>query len=96
MAIQLAMIDGIKYKPLSEKEKELRRFCNKFQRWSDKKAQDGLTADGKCGYMNCCNYCKGSFEKNPCAKAMRYFLKVEKINIDLSKPFEDIMEVLDY
>lgn len=94
---QLVMISGIKpYKTPSQKEKELRSFCGKFQRWSDKKSQIGTTADGKCGYMNCCNYCKSSADKNPCAKAMRYYLKAEKIAIDLSQSFEKVMEVLDY
>ncbi len=97
MSEQLAMFSGLKpYKTPSQKEKELRSFCGKFQRWSDRKSQIETTADGKCGYMNCCNYCKSSGEKKPCAKAMRQYLKVEKIDIDLSQPFEKVMEVLDY
>ena len=95
--MQLSMFDGVKpYKTLSQKEKELRSFCSKFQRWSDKKAQEETTADGKCGYMNCCNYCKSAGERTPCEKAMRAYLKTEKINIDLSKSFEEVMKILDY
>lgn len=94
---QIAMIDGLKpYKQPSRREKELRSFCGKFQRWSDKQAQDETTADGKCGYMRCCDYCLSSVEKNPCAKAMRAYLRKENINIDLSKPFNEIMKELDY
>lgn len=38
---QLVMISGIKpYKTPSQKEKELRSFCGKFQRWSDKQWED--------------------------------------------------------
>ena len=102
---QMVMFDGISLSRTTQRERELKSFCLKFQRWSDKQKDNESTHYGKCGYMRCCDYCEDVGAKNPCAKAMRKFLKLKKVDwsvykalidvIDLSQPFEKIIEDLD-
>ena len=54
-------------KPKTDKQK--RNWENRFQRWSNKMADDGTTPEGKCGYGLMCDYCSDNNIGRPCVRA---------------------------
>ena len=79
------MIDlwGNETKPFKKQiNKAKRNFENRFQRWSDKQAQDETTSNGKCGYGFICDYCDGKHNGRECIRALNSALKDKKLIIN--------------
>lgn len=73
-------------------DKERKNWENRFQRWSDRKAQDGATPDGKCGYGKICEYCENNDYGRPCVRALKAYAKntgyiINYDSDDFYKPF---------
>lgn len=80
-------IDGLppKDSKITADKNARRRWEKGFQRWSDKKAQDGSTPLGKCGYGSMCDYCTDNCYGSPCVRALNAMCKERKIAIDYTK-----------
>ena len=67
------------------------RWQYRFQRWSNKESQNGLTSRGKCGYGTMCDYCDNNTYGNPCVRALNKMLKEKCLSIDYGiADFDDI------
>lgn len=78
-----------------EEKKKKRKWENAFQKWSDEQWQDGLTANGKCGYGEICDWCDGFFAEykhgRPCVRALNSMCREKGITIDYNNyNFEEI------
>lgn len=75
------------YTPLKPINKEKRNWENRFQRWSNKNLNDGLTSYGKCGYSHICDYCADNGYGRPCVRALNAYCKDKKKQIDYTDTF---------
>ena len=86
---QLTMFDMPK-KDNTDKNKR-RRWEYAFQKWSDKMMLDGTTPLGKCGYGDCCDYCRDNIVGRPCVRAYNAMCREKGITPDYdNKNFEEI------
>ena len=69
-------------KQSTEYDKKKRRWERGFQKWSDKKAIDGLTYYGSCGFGAICDYCKDNSFGKPCVRALNEMLREKRRTID--------------
>ena len=68
-----------------------RRWENAFQKWSDSQWQDELTANGKCGYGEICDWCEDNTYGRPCVRALNSMCREKGITIDYNNyNFEEI------
>jgi hypothetical protein len=65
----------------SAEQKAKRNFLARFQRWSDKRADDPTTSEGKCGYGKPCDYCVND-SPNPCSRALNRMIKETGVTIN--------------
>jgi len=71
--------------------KEKRNWENRFQRWSNKNLNDGLTSYGKCGYGSMCDCCEDMGYGRPCVRALNEMLRAKGKSIDYENcSFEDV------
>lgn len=78
-------------KPKPKIDKAKRNWEGRFQRWSDKIAQDGTTPYGKCGYGSMCDYCENNDYGRPCARALNEMCRDSNIKIDYEhQSYEDV------
>lgn len=80
---------GNVYKPPPKHNNERRKWNTAFQKWSDTEAQDGTTANGKCGYGSMCDYCTDSFKGKPCARAVNKMFKELQLSINYTNRTEE-------
>lgn len=66
----------------SSEQKAKRNFLARFQRWSDKMADDPTTSEGKCGYGKPCDYCVNDWARSACSRALNRMIKETGIQID--------------
>lgn len=62
-----------------------RRWENGFQKWSNKKGNDGSTPEGVCGFGIICDYCEDNTFGRPCVRALNAMCRDSRITIDYSK-----------
>lgn len=92
MAKQYDIFGGCEEPPThkSKIDKLKRNWENRFQRWSDKMAEDGTVPEGKCGYGLMCDYCEENTYGRPCVRALNEYLRIANIKIDYEKiSFDD-------
>lgn len=78
-------------KPKKPIDKKRRNWENRFQRWSNNEALDGLTSLGKCGYGYICDYCNDNSYGRPCVRALNSLLKEKQISLNYdSACFDDV------
>lgn len=74
-----------------------RSWEDRFQRWSDKKANDKAYQSepyGKCGYGTICDYCEDNSYGRPCVRALNALLREEGKTIDYQKTtFEEAWDI---
>ena len=88
---QVALFPVEKEKPKTDNVK--RRWEYNFQKWSDTKAQDGLTHYGACGYGAICNFCNGDPRGRACVRALNEMLRTKRKSIDYnSTTFEQAFD----
>lgn len=76
--------------PKPKIDKVKRNWENRFQRWSNKMADDGTIPEGKCGYGLMCDYCSDNDIGRPCVRALNEYLRIANKKIDYEKlSFED-------
>ena len=84
--------DATKRKLIKE-DKVQRAWERGFQKWSDEKAQDGLTHYGACGFGVICEYCDGEVKGKPCVRALNSFARTKRKRIDYENTtFEDAFD----
>ena len=77
--------------PRTKQDKIQSNWQDRFQRWSNKESQNGLTSRGKCGYGTMCDYCDNNTYGNPCVRALNKMLKEKCLSIDYGiADFDDI------
>lgn len=77
---QITFLDVTK---ADEPDKRIKRnWENRFQRWSDKQAQDPATPLGKCGYGEICECCCENDHGRPCVRALNDMLRKKRKKID--------------
>ena len=94
MAEQYDLFGGcqeIPTKPKPKNYKQKRNWENRFQRWSNKMAEDSTIPEGKCGYGLPCDYCSDNDYGRPCVRALNEYLRITDKKIDYEKTsFEDV------
>lgn len=68
--------------PVKKTTNQKRNWENRFQRWSDKRSEDGHDPYGCCGTGGLCDYCKDNDYGRPCVRALNTMCRVKKIKID--------------
>ena len=69
-------------KPRKKPNRDKPNWENAFQKWSDKRFQDGIDPIGCCGYGVICDYCTGNDYGRPCVRALNETCRNEGITID--------------
>lgn len=88
-------MDGIK-KKINKANKDKRNWENAFQKWSDKRSQDGMDPMGVCGYGIICDYCTGNDYGRPCVRALNERCRKKVIFIDYGNRSEEYFEEVWY
>ena len=89
-------MDGIK-KRIDAARKDKRNWENAFQKWSDKRSQDGIDPTGVCGYGIICDYCTGNDYGKPCVRALNRMCRERGIlGINYSDRSEEYFEEVWY
>lgn len=63
-------------------DKKKRKWENAFQKWSNEQLHDGMTAFGKCGYGDMCDWCEDNSYGRPCVRALNRMCREKNITID--------------
>ena len=80
-------------KQMRKQDAQERKWKNGFQKWSDEKAQDGLTHYGACGYGAICDFCDDSAKGRPCVRALNQMIREKRKSIDYeTTSFEDAFD----
>lgn len=67
---------------LMEYAKEKRNWENAFQRWSDRKSQDGTSPYGCCGFGSMCDWCDDPGNGRPCVRALNAMCREKHLTIN--------------
>lgn len=82
------MFDIVKNMPkglsIDNDKYQKQKWRNKLQKYCDTQSQEVGPTTGYCvcGYMNYCDYCRGSGETNACVKAICELAKEKGVKID--------------
>ena len=96
MSLFPEMSDALK-KKIKTADKNERNWKNAFQRWSDKRSQDGSDPIGCCGYGIICDYCEDNHYGRPCVRALGKMCRAKgALFIDYSNRDEEYFEELWY
>ena len=69
-------------KALDDRKKQIRKWENAFQRWSNKESEDGYTPEGCCGTGGLCDYCVDNSYGRPCVRALNALCREKHIKLD--------------
>ena len=94
---QICLFPDGEIKKKSDTAKKIKRnWENAFQKWSDKRSQDGSDPLGCCGYGIICDYCEDNHYGRPCVRALGKMCREKLLFIDYSNRSEEYFEELWY